>query len=142
MKSKNIIIKNKNSQERKPSENKIQSLCFLWLRNTYPKTYGLCFHVPNGGLRSLRESMALKSMGVVPGIPDLVLAIPNHTGYLGRKFNALFIEMKTDKGRESDQQLRIHECLRNAGNMVVTCRTLDEFKSVIIIYLNNSLYDN
>lgn len=135
-------IKKKDQKERKPSENKIQADCFFWLRNTYPKTYGLCFHVPNGGLRSLRESMALKSMGVVSGIPDLVLAIPNHTGYLGRNFNALFIEMKTDKGRESDQQLKIHECLRNAGNMVVTCRTLDEFKSVTTLYLKNSLYGN
>ncbi len=115
----------------KHSENKIQADCFKWLRNTYRKTYGLCFHIPNGGLRGGREAKTLQALGVVPGIPDLFLAIPSG------KYAGLFIEMKTEDGRESPEQKEIHPLLRAAGYRVETIRNLLQFQTLTKEYLAN-----
>jgi hypothetical protein len=56
----------------KKSEDRIQQECYRWFHNTYPELRGLLFHVPNGGKRDGREAKKLKTMGVVPGVADLI----------------------------------------------------------------------
>lgn len=129
------------------SEDKIQADCFFWLRNTYRRTYKLCFHIPNGGLRSGREAKKLEAMGVVAGIPDLFLAIPENkflpgAALMHTKAYGLFIEMKTSKGNESPDQKSAHAALRAAGFRVETIRSLEEFQTLINDYLKNSDYIN
>jgi hypothetical protein len=120
------------------SEEKIQADCFQWLWNTYPRTRGLCFHIPNGGYRGIEQATRFKAMGVVRGIPDLCLALP---GMLNMHYkNALYIEMKADKGKASHDQERVHTALRMAGNGVVICKSLEEFKEIVLTYLSGSPY--
>lgn len=76
------------------------------------------FHPPNGGWRSKVESARLKNMGVVAGIPDLVILYDGKT---------LFIELKKQKtGRVSPAQLVCHAQLAACGHHVEVCRSLDE----------------
>jgi hypothetical protein len=125
--------------KQKQSEGKIQSQCFLWLWNNYPLTRGLLYHIPNGGLRTPLEASRFKAMGVVPGIPDFCLAI-HSIAYPESHYSALYIEMKTDKGRESTEQLQIHKTLREAGNRVETVRSFEEFQTLILEYLKGTRY--
>jgi hypothetical protein len=143
-------------EEIKRSEDSIQAECWQWLYNTYPKTRGLCFHIRNGGsLTSAREGNKFKAMGVVPGVPDICLAIPQpyaikHLNPSGHgytiqhgMYGALYIEMKTEKGKHSTEQKNVQAALIAAGNRVEHARSLEEFKAAIYNYLGeNNIYFN
>jgi hypothetical protein len=120
------------------TEAKKQAECFLWLWNTHKKTRRIIYHVPNGGQRNPIEAMKFKSMGVIAGIPDLHLATAGTINKI--KYHSLYIEMKTDSGKESDEQIKVHAALRAAGNYVVTIRTLEAFKKIIFEYLDGTGY--
>jgi hypothetical protein len=49
--------------------------------------------------------------------------------------HALFIEMKTEKGKLSDTQKIVHAQLINAGYCVKVCRSFEEFTITIKTYL-------
>jgi hypothetical protein len=74
------------------------------------------FHVPNGGKRSKAEAGRFKALGVVRGIPDLVVIAD------GR---ALFLELKATDGRLSPDQVKAHAELKTAGAIVATVFGLD-----------------
>lgn len=116
------------------SENKIQQESTIWLWNTYPLTRRLCYHIPNGGLRTARESAMLKAIGVLPGIPDIHLAIP------AQGYASLYVEFKTESGRLSADQETQRSVLRAAGNAWYLCRSLEEFKDIIHYYLEETSY--
>ena len=81
------------------SESKIQQIAITEVRNRYPATYGLLFHVPNGGLRDPRTASILTGQGVVPGIQDLFFL------WAGKFY---LIEVKDAKGQVSPAQKVIH----------------------------------
>lgn len=81
------------------SEAKIQQIAFTELRNKYPETTGLFYHVPNGGTRDQRTATILTGQGVVPGIQDL------HFIWQGRLH---LIEVKNSTGRVDPAQKFIH----------------------------------
>lgn len=90
------------------------------------------FAVPNGGFRHKITAAKLKAEGVKSGIPDIMLAWPNH------RFHGLFIEMKRlVGGRISDEQKNWSERLRVAGYAVHTCKGFEEAKNTIEKYLND-----
>jgi VRR-NUC domain len=76
----------------------------------------ICFHVPNGGYRKPVEAAILKSMGTMPGIPDIV-AIKD-----GRTYG---LELKAPGGRLTDSQKAAHEQLRAAGAEVAVADNID-----------------
>jgi hypothetical protein len=108
------------------SEEYLQSLCYQWFHNTYPALRGLLFHIPNGGNRSVREGAKFKAMGVVPGVPDLLLCVP-----CGMAWHALFIEMKAQGGKLSPAQVKEQPRLRSAGYAVETIDSIDAFKALV-----------
>lgn len=122
------------------SESRIQQEFVMWLWNCHPQTRYLCYHIPNGGLRSAREAAALKAMGVVPGIPDIHIAIANG-GY-----NSLYIEFKAPgaslNNQHVKQQHEVQERLRSANNKVCICYSLQEAKSILLEYLSGTKYIN
>lgn len=105
---------------------------FAMTYNNRPLTDWL-FHVPNGGKRSGHEAAILKSIGVKPGVNDLVLPIACGG------FGGLWIELKADKHSVlTDNQIAFHQRLREGGQKVATCRSLDETVNAICDYLRPS----
>ena len=79
---------------------------------------GLIFlHPANGGARSAIEGAIFKSLGVVPGAPDLLL-------WQGGKSFAL--ELKADAGRVSESQTDMLAKLEQAGVCIAVARGIDE----------------
>lgn len=62
--------------------------------------------MPNGGARSKATAAILKATGVLPGVSDLVLL---HKG------RAIFIEVKTELGRQSTSQWEFQRAIEAQG---------------------------
>jgi len=67
------------------------------IRKKYPELK-LLHHIPNERKCTPAQGMRLKRMGVKSGVPDLMLPVARG-GYHG-----LYIEMKAENGRTSDNQ--------------------------------------
>ena len=77
----------------------------------------LVFHIPNGGSRNAREAHNLKLSGVLAGVSDLVILMQNR---------AVFVELKTDKGRQSDNQKKFQQDVEALGFEYLIWRSLDD----------------
>lgn len=111
-------------------ESKTQRVCVKWFRLVYPKLSRLLFAVPNGGKRGIREAAIMKAEGVVAGVADLILIIPS------KEYHALAIEMKTDKGKQNENQKLWQEDFEKSGGKYVVCRSFDAFRAEIERYLD------
>lgn len=112
------------------SEQAFQRQCVAYFRKAYPSII----------ITSIRNEAQYapdkKHYGVLAnragrhaGMADLVVLRPS------RGFGALFIELKTPKGRQSDDQLRFAAyCVRN-GYMYALARNIDEFRKIVTEYL-------
>lgn len=109
-------------------ESKIQIECVKWFRLAYPTT--MLFSIPNGGFRTIRNAKIIKAEGVVAGVADLFLAMPN------KDFHGLFIEMKTDKGRQQLTQKMFETNVKANGYNYQIVRSFDEFQELVNSYLN------
>lgn len=110
-------------------EDSIQKTCVQWFSLQYREYAKLLHHSPNGGERNAIEAAKFKEMGVRAGFPDLILCIARQ-GYHG-----LFIELKTAKGRQTDNQ-KYYQCvLEEQGYRYEVVRSIDEFREVINNYL-------
>jgi VRR-NUC domain len=83
----------------------------------------LVFHVPNGGKRSIAEAARLKWVGTLAGVPDLCLLAP-----VGRVF---FMEIKTEAGRLSEDQKKIHGWLTAIGVGCAVIRSIDDARNAL-----------
>lgn len=125
---------------RKNIESQIQSGCVRWFRIQYPKFQMLLFAIPNGAVlkgdkkRRGMQMNRLKAEGLVPGSADLFLSIPSGD------LSGLYIEMKTPKGRQSENQKRFEEAVLGAGYGYALPRSLDEFMKVVKNYLEYGNY--
>lgn len=111
-------------------EHRIQVSCVKWFRLQYRDIGLLLWSTPNGSARDLITGKRLKDEGVVAGVADLFLAVARG-GYHG-----LFIEMKTEKGKQSPAQIEFQKRVEAQGYKYVVCRSLDEFMMVINEYLS------
>jgi hypothetical protein len=73
-------------------------------------------HLANGGARTAVEGAVLKSIGVRPGAPDLLII---------RAGQPLFLELKTPGRKLSPVQTECHDALRRAGATVETADNID-----------------
>lgn len=120
------------------SESAIQMSCVQWLWNTHEVTRGLYVAIPNENSRSVYESKKQqlmsgsirKNMGVTAGCADTAL-------FMSRGgFHALFIEFKTDIGRQSDAQKLFQQNVEAQGYKYIIVRSLEQFKQEMENYLN------
>jgi hypothetical protein len=84
------------------------------------------FAPPNGGLRQGISGAFLRAEGARSGIPDLICPL----------FGGLYIEVKTETGRLSENQkewLRI--IAKYSTNKTVVCRTTDHIISEVLEHL-------
>ena len=99
----------------------------------------MLFAVPNGVFfnasnrsKAFAYHRKLIDEGLVSGVADLILLVPRHG------FGALCIEMKTEKGKQSEQQKQWQSDCEQAGNKYAVCHSFKEFQQVI----NEYMYEN
>lgn len=93
------------------------------------KIGSLLFAIPNEGSRSPQHGARMKAQGLRSGVPDLMLAWPTDSS------PGLFIEMKSKKGRISENQEKWIGRLQAAGYQVAVCYGADEAIKTIERYL-------
>lgn len=71
------------------------------------------FAIPNGGQRHPAVAKKLKAEGVRAGVPDICLP------HAARGYHGLYIELKAEKGRESERQNEWRDYLTSAGYLSV-----------------------
>lgn len=113
-------------------ESRMQVACVKWFRYQYRQFGELLVHVPNGGSRDLRTAQRLKAEGVVPGVSDLVLFIPN-THYHG-----LFIELKIKPNKQSEHQKKWQLIVEAMNYKYALVYSFEDFKIQIESYFDNS----
>lgn len=101
-------------------ERKLQIEAVNAIRTLYPHT--LCYAIPNGGSRNVREAANLKRMGVLAGVPDLAI---HWLGGYG------VIELKIGKGKLTPPQFAVMAKLKWLGVNVAVCKSLDEVLATI-----------
>lgn len=99
---------------RRRDEAKLQTSIVKAYRNLFDCV--IC-HVPNGGSRNMLEAVALKNMGVLAGVPDLLV--------FGREGRTLLLECKAGKGKESPAQVALMDDLWDRGFTVHTVKDLE-----------------
>lgn len=112
-------------------EANIQAACVRVFRLKWPELACMLFAIPNGGSRNPIEAHNLKLQGVLPGVTDMILLVPNHTNA------SMCIEMKAAKGRQTDYQKEFQAAAEKFGNKYVICRSVDDFLREVTTYLHD-----
>jgi hypothetical protein len=106
---------------RKHPEQQIQRALFDHLRwRGMPGAFA--FHVPNGGWRSAVEAKILKGIGVVAGVPDIIII---HAGH------CYALELKAEGGRATPKQLEAIAAMEAAGAYCAIAEGLDRALAVL-----------
>jgi hypothetical protein len=107
-----IFFKFKDMQK---SESRIQQECVEWFRNKCIKERlpYLLLSIPNDNQKFL------KGTGLLKGASDLIMVVPN---------KVFWIEMKTQKGRQSPEQKAFELSVNNLGFEYLLFRSLEEFQ--------------
>jgi hypothetical protein len=92
----------------------------IW--NKMPETRLCLFHIPNGMFSNAREGAKFKAQGVISGVPDLVFIWAGKTRY---------IEVKTESGRLSTEQVKLHQKWKEQGVEVKVCRSSREIIELV-----------
>ncbi|MDD4921758.1 MAG: VRR-NUC domain-containing protein [Bacteroidales bacterium] len=118
-------------------ESDLQKACVKWFDYRWPKYSNLLICVPNGGKRNAREAARFKAEGVRPGVADLILLVPYNFGLPKCQVldYYLCLELKSDKGRQTEHQKAFQHDVEVAGGRYVVIRSLDEFIEIINDYL-------
>jgi hypothetical protein len=97
------------------SESRIQQECVEWFRNKCIKDVlpYLLLSIPNDNQKFL------KGTGLLKGASDLIMVVPN---------KVYWIEMKTQKGRQSPEQKNFELSVKNLGFDYLLLRSLEEFQ--------------
>lgn len=98
------------------AEARAQSAVVSFVRLVAPQV--VIFHVANGGLRSKPEAARLKWVGVLAGVLDLVLVLPDS--------RVAFWEVKTRAGHLSDDQWAFINRLEDLGHVCAVVRDIDD----------------
>lgn len=108
------------------TETQLQAKVFQHCNNMYRH---LCyvFAVPNGGTRNPVEAMTMKATGTRAGVSDLIFLFPE-----GR---SVFMELKTETGKQSDAQIAFEKRVIELGFNYHVCRNFEESIAVVTSYL-------
>lgn len=125
-----------NHKRRAGREHELQCACVTLFKVKYPKLRKLLFAIPNGAqlVGGAKAWMKLEREGALPGVADLFLAVPSGD------LSGLFIEMKTDKGRQSDTQQEFEAAVVAAGYGYTIPRSSVQFENAIALYLEKGEY--
>lgn len=113
----------------KISEHDHQVSFFQWLRLQHPAVDCVTFATPNAAKRSFKLAAHMRAEGLRSGVPDICCAYPSG------EYHGLFIEMKAEKGKLSENQKRWIEALRKSGYAVCVCYGFTEARDCMERYL-------
>jgi len=109
------------------TEDQLQQQIYTWYNNTFClKNHNprhVIFSVPNGGSRNVIEAKKMKATGLLPGVSDLIILQPNKT---------LFIELKIEKGVQSEVQKEFEQRVKLLGFEYHLIRSLNEFQNILL----------
>ena len=88
------------------------------------------YHPPNEGHRTVMTGAMLKRLGLRKGFPDVLLLARSPL------YGMLFIEMKSEFGRPTKEQLEYLDFLRRQGYAACLCYGWDAARRCIEDYLN------
>lgn len=115
-------------QRKRRIEHTEQARVVARVRAFYPDV--IVAAIPNGGSRTAQERVSLHAEGVLAGMPDFCV-LRASGGFYG-----LFVEMKTDEGVVSKEQIRVCARLRDEGYRVEVARSADQAFAIVEEYLN------
>jgi hypothetical protein len=100
-------------------ESTIQTEIVVHFRNKYQRNKtGLIFSVPN---EATRKDKSFFSTGLLKGVSDLIIVLPGRV---------CFIECKTEKGRQSPEQIEFEQTVTNLGFEYYLVRSKKDFESL------------
>ena len=120
------------------SEHDEQVALFDWVKlySSEEPRLRTMFAIPNQGGKGRGAMLRGQKMvreGLRKGVPDIFLPVVTH------EFGGLFIEMKSEKGRPSDEQVDFLNMLSEAGYLCGICHSFEQARSLIMDYLNSEL---
>lgn len=105
------------------TEDQLQQKIVIEFKNNYQiKGKGLIFAVPNGGTRNVIEAKKLKQTGMLAGVSDLIVLLNE---------KCLFIELKIEKGIQSEVQKVFEKKVADLGFKYYLARSVSEFVNII-----------
>ncbi len=118
-------------RSRRDGEHAEQAALFRWAefaRSRLPDL-ALLHAIPNGGHRHKATAARLKTEGVKRGVPDLCLPVARNGAH------GLYIELKTERGKPTPEQIGWIRALRRQGYVAEVCRGWESARSMIEHYL-------
>lgn len=117
-----------------PTEDDEQIELIAWARacvGIYPPLKYL-FHCPNGGSRHVLEAIKFRKLGVLPGVPDLILLHParGKFGWLG--------ELKAKDGKLTEPQRAMLKHLDELGYYANAFWGWESARESLVWYLTGS----
>ncbi len=107
------------------NENIIQQQIFIWFSNNYclkmQKNRCMIFSVPNDSINAIETKRKLNT-GLLKGASDLIVILPN---------KILFVEIKTEKGVQSENQKDFQNRIEILGYNYHIIRSLEQFQELI-----------
>lgn len=126
-------------QKREQKESKLQIACVRWFRLQYPAFAKLLYHPKNeaDGAATGKKIAINAAMGVVPGVPDLVLALPSYKNSEDHEvYFSLGIELKFGKtNNPSINQKNFRMYWEQAGFKYSLCRSIEDFMAAVKEYM-------
>lgn len=105
------------------TEDQLQQQIYTWYNNKFclknQEPRHIIFSVPNGGSRNVIEAKKMKATGLLSGVSDLIIIRPE---------KVLFIELKIEKGIQSESQKEFQSRIEKLGYEYHLVRSLEEFK--------------
>ncbi len=82
----------------------------------------LVFSVPNDFVSGAKSAGVAITLGMLPGVSDLVVVLPG---------KVVFLELKTLTGKQSDRQVKFEARVKSLGHSYAVVRSLDEALKVV-----------
>ena len=120
----NTVVKKK----RKNDEDKLQIKCIEYMRKNYPTI--ITRSTLSGAHIGAKQGFKRKEMGNLAGFPDLEILEKSND------YGALYIELKTKKGRLSQFQKDVIHKLNEKGYLALKVDDFELFKKTVKDYLN------
>lgn len=107
------------------TESKIQQSMVIWYRNNFCLKHHnprhAIFSIPNES-KSKMETLNKMAIGMMPGASDLLIVRPDEV---------IFVEVKTEIGRQSDKQKEFQSVVESLGFRYILVRSLEDFKAQV-----------